>query len=95
MDKIDLETKKGVYLIQTISKSRYILKITNNKITIKRSPQNEELSLRKDNSEIEVLDFLPIIVGECAKLKLKPLGDGESTYRITTKVTGISRIRDI
>lgn len=73
MDKIDLKTKKGVYLIQTISKSKYILKITNDKVTIKRSPQNEELSLRKDNNEIKVLEFLPIIVGECAKFKLEPL----------------------
>lgn len=92
MKKIDLETKKGIYLIKTSSKSVYILRITNDKVTIKRSPQNEELSLRKDNNEIEVLDFLPVIVGECAKFKLEPLGEGDCTYRITTKVIGISKL---
>ena len=92
MKKIDLETREGIYLIQTISKSQYILRISNDKVTIKRSPQNEELSLRKDNNEIEVLDFLPIIVGECAKFKLEPLGEGDCTYRITTKVIGISKV---
>ncbi|APH16209.1 hypothetical protein NPD5_2602 [Clostridium sporogenes] len=93
MDRIDFKTGNGIYTFQTVSGSKYILKIGDEKIFIKRSPQNKELSLRKDNEEIEVFKFMPIELGKVAILKLKPLGKGNCTLRITTKVIEISKVR--
>lgn len=89
MNRIDLKTRNGIYMFCTVSGNRYILKITDEKITLKRSPKNEKFSLRKDNKEIKVFKFMPIEVGKGAILKMEPLGVGDSTWRFTTKVIDI------
>ena len=89
MNKIDLGTKNGVYIFRTMTGSKYILKKDGKKITLKRSPNKGGSSLRRDNEEIEVIKFIPIQVGKGAILKLEPLGDGDSTWRITSKVNEI------
>ena len=90
MNRIDCKTQSGIYIFGTLSGSIYILKITDKKITLKRKPQNEDFSLRRDNLEIEVLGFIePIEVGKRAVLLLEPLGKGKSTVRCTTRVLEI------
>lgn len=90
MNRIDLNTGNGIYMFRTVSGSQYIFKINDKKIILKR--YNEKLKLRKDNLEIEVLNFAPIEIGKGARILLEPLGKGNSTLRLTTKVIEIWEI---
>ncbi|WP_312648608.1 hypothetical protein [Aminipila sp.] len=89
MNRIDSRTKNGIYFFHTESGSWYALRITGKKITLKRCPKDEKVLLRRDNEEIEVFSFEPIVIGETAVFELEPLGIGDNTLRFTTKVIKI------
>lgn len=89
MNRIDSKTKEGIYFFHTESGSWYALRITKEKITLKRCPKDEKGLLRRDNEEIEVFSFEPIVVGKTTVFEFEPLGKGDNTLRFTTKVKQI------
>jgi len=74
----------GIYQFKTLSGSKYVLEITENKCFLQRFNQNFEL--RRDTEKVEVQRIDSLTVGESAVFFLEPLGEGVGTFRFTTEV---------
>lgn len=85
-------TKNGLYIFNTITGSEYVLKITDEIVTLKRNPKNKTNSLRKDGEEIRVIEFDDIELDKSATFLLEGLGQLIYTERFTSKVISIRSI---
>lgn len=86
--EIGWRTEDGTYNINTESESTYVLKLADRTATLRRI--NDERHMRKDGSDIKVLDFF-VIQGNSAVFVLEPLGKGPVTTRMTSKVIQIQK----
>ena len=91
MNRVDNDSSKGSYVFLTESGSTYTLTI--NEDTSKwLTRQNTHSTLRRDNEAIRVQKIIQLQVGGSAALVLEPLGKGDATTRITSKVLSIDPI---
>lgn len=88
-DHLDMHTADGDYQIETASGSTYILRLHQRAASLQRS--NQDHQLRKDGSEIEILD-MAVERGRSAMFTLEPLGDGPVTTRITSRVVDVRKV---
>ncbi|WP_303754200.1 hypothetical protein [Enterococcus sp. S86.2] len=90
MNEINEQSLQGKYTFFTESGSTYILIIDENrKVWLERKNENSDLSLRRDNEKLYVQEIVRLQVGLSAVFVLEPLGKGEVTTRITSKVLEI------
>lgn len=87
--RLDWRTEDGTYQIKTASGSTYMLKLEQR--TAKLSRVNDDHQLRKDGTELAVLNFT-VLEGRTAVLVLEPLGEGPVTTRLTSNVTAIEKV---
>lgn len=90
MNQIDPNSPQGIYTFMTKSESKYELEILKSGITLKRIPRKSNTNkLRMDNQKIQIIKWFYVEVDRNAFFILEPLGEGDSTIRITNIVTGI------
>lgn len=84
-----------LFLITTISGSRYKVSDTNNEKWLERIPSQEASVLRKDGERIRIDKILQLTLGKPAIFALEPLGLGNLTIRETTEIVEIKIIDEL
>lgn len=83
---------KKVYLITTMSGSRYRILSYDTGTWLERIPSNDASVLRRDGERIKIYKILQLILGKPAVFVLEPLGIGDVTIRETTAVIEVKTV---
>ncbi|EJY7247088.1 hypothetical protein OHD66_002587 [Enterococcus faecalis] len=78
-----------LFLITTLSGSKYKVSDTDNEKWLERIPSHQASQLRKDGTRIKIYKILQLKLGKPAVFVLEPLGMGNLTIRETTKVVAL------